>query len=95
LDHHQDEESKYLAPWQLCHYKALPLYSVVLAVLGHRLTGSDDESGDLGFGPRASKHFILAAVIARNPSEVGRCIKRVREQRLPKKYKQIPELKYQ
>lgn len=52
-----------------------------------------DESGDLGFGPRASKHFILAAVIARNPSEVGRCIKRVREQRLPKKYKQIPELK--
>jgi len=53
-----------------------------------------DESGDLGFGPRASKHFILAAVIARNPSEVGRCIKRVREQRLPKKYKQIPELKF-
>ena len=53
-----------------------------------------DESGDLGFGSRASKHFILAAVIARNPSEVGRCIKRVREQRLPKKYKQIPELKF-
>ena len=53
-----------------------------------------DESGDLGFGPRASKHFVLAAIIARDPSEVGRCIKRVRGQRLPKKYKQIPELKF-
>jgi hypothetical protein len=53
-----------------------------------------DESGDLGFGPRASKYFILAAVIARDPAQVGRCIKRVREQKLPKRYKQIPELKF-
>jgi hypothetical protein len=53
-----------------------------------------DESGDLGFGPRASKHFILGAVIARDPAQTGRCIKRVRGQKLPKKYKQIPELKF-
>jgi hypothetical protein len=41
-----------------CRSKALPLYSGVLAVLGHRLGGSDDESGDLGFGPRASKSSL-------------------------------------
>jgi hypothetical protein len=53
-----------------------------------------DESGDLGFGPRASKYFVLVAVIARDPAQVGRCIKRIRGQKLPKKYKQIPELKF-
>lgn len=53
-----------------------------------------DESGDLGFGPHASKYFVLVAVIARDPDQVGRCIKRIRGQKLPKKYKQIPELKF-
>lgn len=53
-----------------------------------------DESGDLGFGLRASKYFVLAAVITRDPSRVDKCIKRVRNQKLPKKYKQIPELKF-
>jgi hypothetical protein len=53
-----------------------------------------DESGDLGFGPRASRYFILAAIIARDPEQVRMCIKRVRRQKLPKKYKKIPELKF-
>ncbi|MDM7939790.1 MAG: hypothetical protein A4E48_01083 [Methanosaeta sp. PtaU1.Bin060] len=53
-----------------------------------------DESGDLGFGPRASKYFILAAIITRDPEHVRGCIKRVRQQKLPKKYKTIPELKF-
>ncbi len=53
-----------------------------------------DESGDLGFGPRASKYFILAAIITRDPGQVRRCIKRVRQQKLSKKYKTIPELKF-
>ena len=53
-----------------------------------------DESGNLGFGERADKYFTLAAIIAREPDQVKRCIKRTREQKLPKKYKQIPELKF-
>ncbi len=53
-----------------------------------------DESGDLGFGEKADKYFTLAAIIAREPIQVERCIKRTREQKLPKKYKEIPELKF-
>lgn len=53
-----------------------------------------DESGDLGFGPRSSRNFVLAAIIARDPETVRKCIKRVRQQKLPKKYKTIPELKF-
>ncbi|OPX78359.1 MAG: hypothetical protein A4E45_01369 [Methanosaeta sp. PtaB.Bin039] len=53
-----------------------------------------DESGDLGFGPRSSKYFVLAAIIAREPGNVQRCVKRVRQQKLKKKYKTIPELKF-
>jgi hypothetical protein len=53
-----------------------------------------DESGDLGFGPRSSKYFVLAAIIAREPDKTGKCIKKVRQQKLPKKYKEIPELKF-
>jgi hypothetical protein len=53
-----------------------------------------DESGDLGFGSRASRYFVLAAIITREPEQVRKCIKRVRRQKLPKKYKKIPELKF-
>jgi len=53
-----------------------------------------DESGDLGFKPRSSKFFVLAAIIARDPEKVSRCIKRVRQQKLSKKYKTVPELKF-
>jgi len=53
-----------------------------------------DESGDLGFGSRASRYFVLAAIITREPEQVQRCIKKVRKQKLPKKYKKIPELKF-
>lgn len=52
-----------------------------------------DESGELGFGPKASKYFVMAALIPRDPVKIKTCIKRVRQQKLPKKYKQIPELK--
>ncbi len=43
-----------------------------------------DESGDLGFGPHASRYFVLVAVIARDPGQVGRCINRVRGKRYPR-----------
>jgi len=53
-----------------------------------------DESGDLGFGPRSSKYFIMAAIITRDPEAVRKCIKKIRQQKLKKKYKTIPELKF-
>ena len=53
-----------------------------------------DESGDLGFGPRSSNYFVLAAIITREPDRTGKCIKKIRQQKLPKKYQTIPELKF-
>jgi len=53
-----------------------------------------DESGDLGFGKKASPYFIMAALIVKKPLHIKRCITRVRKQKLPKKYKKISELKW-
>ncbi len=53
-----------------------------------------DESGDLGFGSRASKYFVLAALLVRDPPQIKKCFTKVRRQKLPKKYKKIPELKF-
>ncbi|ATZ61658.2 MAG: DUF3800 domain-containing protein [Methanosarcinales archaeon Met12] len=53
-----------------------------------------DESGDLGFGSRASKYFVLAALLVRSPPQIKKCFTKVRRQKLPKKYKKTPELKF-
>jgi len=53
-----------------------------------------DESGDLGFGNKASKYFIMVALIVRNHKQIKRCIIKIRKQKLPKKYKKIDELKW-
>ncbi|HZD43228.1 MAG TPA: DUF3800 domain-containing protein, partial [Methanomicrobiales archaeon] len=53
-----------------------------------------DESGDLGFSPRASQFFVLAALVQPDPVEIQRCFKRVRSQKLKKRYRDLPELKY-
>ncbi len=53
-----------------------------------------DESGDLGFGPKASNYFLIAALLAKDPLRIQKCITKVRKERLPNKYKKISELKY-
>lgn len=53
-----------------------------------------DESGDLGFSEKASKYFILSALVTRNHIVVGRIIKKVRQRTLKKKLSQVPELKF-
>jgi hypothetical protein len=53
-----------------------------------------DESGDLGFGSKSSKYFLVAALMTRNTLQVEKCITKIRKERLPNKYKKIPELKY-
>ncbi|MCX9011522.1 MAG: DUF3800 domain-containing protein [Candidatus Methanoperedens sp.] len=53
-----------------------------------------DESGDLGFSSKASKYFVIAALLTKDSLRVEKCITKVRKERLPNKYKIIPELKY-
>ena len=50
-----------------------------------------DESGDLG--KYGSKYFTIAAVMVENPLILKRIIKRVKEKKLKKKIKDLPELK--
>lgn len=55
-----------------------------------------DESGDLGFTERSSPYFVIGAIIVEGPERVQRlktCMNRVKK-KLPKKYSNIPELKY-
>ncbi len=53
-----------------------------------------DESGDLGFSSKASKYFVIGALITKDPLKIEKCISKVRKERLPNKYKKIHELKY-
>lgn len=53
-----------------------------------------DESGDLGFSSKASKYFVIAALLTKDSLRTEKCITKVRKERLPTKYKKIPELKY-
>ena len=53
-----------------------------------------DESGDLGFSSKASKYFVIAALMTKDSLRIEKCITKVRKERLPNKYKKIPELKY-
>jgi len=51
-----------------------------------------DESGDLGFSKKSSKHFIISGVMG-NEREFGRIIQKIRKN-LPKKDKKIHEFKF-
>lgn len=50
-----------------------------------------DESGDLGFGERSSRWFVITIVLTSNHRKVERCVKKTHE-KLKKKYKRIGEL---
>ena len=50
-----------------------------------------DESGDLG--RHGSKYFIIAALLTRNPIQIHRIIKRIRQRRLKKTIREKPEIK--
>lgn len=50
-----------------------------------------DESGDLG--TYGSKYFTIAAIVVEEPKIIGRIIKRLRQRKLKKKLKQLPEIK--
>ncbi|HUT96165.1 MAG TPA: DUF3800 domain-containing protein [Candidatus Paceibacterota bacterium] len=50
-----------------------------------------DESGDLGFGNKSSRWFILTMVLTGNHRKVEKCVKRVHHN-LKKKYKRVAEL---
>jgi len=53
-----------------------------------------DESGDLGFTEKSQQYFVIAILITRDKKPIENCIKRIRQRKLPKKYKKISELKF-
>lgn len=53
-----------------------------------------DESGDLGFTERSSPCFVIAAIIVNNPLAIRRCFAKVRRNKLKKKYRELPEFKF-
>jgi len=53
-----------------------------------------DESGDLGFRQKGSSFFVIAALIIYDPLSIHRCFAKVRKNRLKKKYREMPEFKY-
>jgi len=50
-----------------------------------------DESGDLGL--HGSKFFVIAAIVTDNPLILRKIIKKLRQRKLKKKIKQLPEIK--
>jgi len=59
--------------------------------MGHINYAFIDESGDLGrYG---SKYFSIAALITEEPETLARIIKKLRQRKLKKKLKQLPEIK--
>lgn len=53
-----------------------------------------DESGDLGMEQSGSPYFVLAAIITQDHLRIRRCFKRIRNGKLKKSYKELPEFKY-
>lgn len=53
-----------------------------------------DESGDLGFTDRASPYFVIAAVIVCDALAIHRCFAKIRRNKLRKKYRELPEFKF-
>jgi hypothetical protein len=55
---------------------------------------SIDESGDLGFTNHSSPYFVIAALIVHDPLAIRRCFAKVRRNKLKKKYRELPEFKF-
>lgn len=53
-----------------------------------------DESGDLGFTNKASPFFVIAALIVHDSLAIRRCFAKVRRNKLKKKYRELPEFKF-
>ena len=53
-----------------------------------------DESGDLGFTERSSPYFVIAALIVHDPLAIRRCFAKIRRNKLRKKYRELPEFKF-
>lgn len=53
-----------------------------------------DEAGDLGFTEKSQLYFVIAILITKDKKPIENCIKRIRQRKLPKKYKKKPELKF-
>jgi hypothetical protein len=53
-----------------------------------------DESGDLGFSEKSTKHFVMCAVATENPIRLSRIVKLVRSKHLGKDMRDLPELKF-
>lgn len=53
-----------------------------------------DESGDLGFGQKASRYFVLAALVVWDEQTIRRCFKKIRQRKLKKSLRDVPEFKY-
>lgn len=53
-----------------------------------------DESGDLGFGPGASKHFVIALMLTNDRDGLRRIIKFVRKKKLKRLKSELKELKW-
>lgn len=53
-----------------------------------------DESGDLGFTERSSEFFVVAALIVCDSLPIHRCFKKIRQNTLKKKFKDLPEFKF-
>jgi hypothetical protein len=53
-----------------------------------------DESGDLGFTQKASPYFVIAALIVHDSLAIRRCFAKVRRNKLKKKYRELPEFKF-
>jgi len=43
-----------------------------------------DESGDLGFSPSSSRHFVIVALASSEPNELRRMMRRVQRRRYPR-----------
>ncbi|MFH0815425.1 MAG: DUF3800 domain-containing protein [Methanobacteriota archaeon] len=53
-----------------------------------------DESGDLGFSERSTRHFVMCAVATENPIRLSRIVKKVRSKNLGTGLRDLPELKF-
>jgi len=53
-----------------------------------------DESGDLGFKEKSSKHFVITLLIVENKKPIENYIKRIRQRKLKKLYRKHSEIKF-
>jgi hypothetical protein len=53
-----------------------------------------DESGDLGFSEKSTKHFVMCAVATEDPIRLSRIVKQVRSKYIGKDLRDLPELRF-